>query len=306
MADRNAVAQDALIGASLRLPGRWLWPSRITWLTLVILTLIVFGASLPVYRTQLQTVCRAASCQPWQTLPTAAQAIHQLGFSLHDWTLIQVVVTGLLEMAWLAVGVVIFWYKSDERVALVMALYLATFTVNLNNNLDALAANSPGWRLPVSFVNYIAGVLPLLAFYLFPALSRWAVCAAMDTLADAGILRTVRPSQFLPRLSVCREHPSRRAASCALGCAGMSVVGAQIHRYRYRSTPTQRRQTKWVVFGVSIALLGAVGVSLALPDVMTGPRTALDLLGGVASCSLLLTYPLLDRHCALALPSVGH
>jgi hypothetical protein len=39
-------------------------------------------------------------------------------------------------------------------------------------------------------------------------------------------------------------------------------VVAQVYRYRYVSTEQQRRQTKWVVYGVSIAAVGDVGVRL--------------------------------------------
>jgi len=35
-----------------------------------------------------------------------------------------------------------------------------------------------------------------------------------------------------------------------------SLVFAQVYRYRHVSTPVERQQTKWIVFGVAIALLG--------------------------------------------------
>lgn len=35
-----------------------------------------------------------------------------------------------------------------------------------------------------------------------------------------------------------------------------SIVFAQVYRYRRVSTPVERQQTKWVVFGVAVALIG--------------------------------------------------
>ncbi|HEU4783108.1 MAG TPA: hypothetical protein VFS83_07210, partial [Ktedonobacterales bacterium] len=41
-----------------------------------------------------------------------------------------------------------------------------------------------------------------------------------------------------------------------------AIIGAQIYRYRKVSTPTERQQTKWVVFGIVIVM---IGISLPYP-----------------------------------------
>lgn len=288
MAKQDVFVQEVSTSPPLRLSGRWLWIARTVWLTLVTVTLVVFVASLPVYWMQLQTICRATSCPPWQTLPTGAQAIEHLGFSLQGWTVIQVSVTAVLELVWLAVGVVIFWHKSKERIALVTSLYLAVFVVNLNNNLDALAARAPIWQMPVHIVTYAGGVSPLLFFFLFPdghfvpRWTRWPIVAFGSVYA----LSIFFPgSAYDVNTQLGGLFPVLLAG---LGCCG---VGVQIYRYRRHSTPTQRQQTKWVVFGVSIAILGLIGINLALPDVITGPRSVLDLLGGIVVILLFLLIP---------------
>jgi hypothetical protein len=50
---------------------------------------------------------------------------------------------------------------------------------------------------------------------------------------------------------------------------GMTVLGAiyaQIHRYRHVSTPTERQQTKWVLFGflLWLVLMGILGVPYSI------------------------------------------
>ena len=42
----------------------------------------------------------------------------------------------------------------------------------------------------------------------------------------------------------------------------LAIIGAQIYRYRKVSTPTERQQTKWVVFGIVVVM---VGISLPFP-----------------------------------------
>jgi len=44
-------------------------------------------------------------------------------------------------------------------------------------------------------------------------------------------------------------------------CIGM---GSQVYRYRRVSSPLQRQQTKWVVFGIVSAVLGAIGFAIPL------------------------------------------
>ena len=43
-----------------------------------------------------------------------------------------------------------------------------------------------------------------------------------------------------------------------------TIVYSQVHRYRHASSPVQRQQIKWVVFGISAALAGFLGTTLAL------------------------------------------
>ncbi len=52
-----------------RLSGRWIVLARGAWITLVILTLVIFFASLPVYVAQLQTPCDGAACEYQQLTP---------------------------------------------------------------------------------------------------------------------------------------------------------------------------------------------------------------------------------------------
>jgi hypothetical protein len=46
----------------------------------------------------------------------------------------------LFELVSFAVGAVVFWRKSDERIALLVALFLVMFLRDFNNNLEALVA----------------------------------------------------------------------------------------------------------------------------------------------------------------------
>jgi hypothetical protein len=53
-----------------------------------------------------------------------------------------------------------------------------------------------------------------------------------------------------------------------------SLVVAQIYRYRRVSTPEQRQQTKWVVFGFTVALVGFMTILLLAAFVPTLRNTS--------------------------------
>ncbi len=57
----TAVTQSGEPHGSARLHGRWRVLARVGWVALVVLTLAIYFASLPVYLTQLQTICLGTS-----------------------------------------------------------------------------------------------------------------------------------------------------------------------------------------------------------------------------------------------------
>jgi hypothetical protein len=72
-----------------------------------------------------------------------------------------------------------------------------------------------------------------------------------------------------------------------------SLLAVQTYRYRRVSTPAQRQQTKWVVFSLSLALMGFIGV-LWLQGVFSLFSSSLivELLVGLVYYSLYLFIPL--------------
>src|SRR6266699_5778330 len=72
-------------GLDTRLHGRWLVLTRGVWLALVILTLAIFFANLPVYVAQLQTPCAPTACQYQQLTHAQAETLKGIGLSLGDY-----------------------------------------------------------------------------------------------------------------------------------------------------------------------------------------------------------------------------
>ena len=72
----------------------------------------------------------------------------------------------------------------------------------------------------------------------------------------------------------------------------VSLVWSQIYSYRRFSSPAQRRQTKWVVFGTTLAVVGTLPFQLPVDISLVGGDTPLALLLRTGFALSLLLVPL--------------
>jgi hypothetical protein len=160
---------------------------------------------------------------------------------------------------------VIFWRKSEDRMALFAAFTLAVFGgAALTSDVpQALAAAHPSLLFPVRLLDYLGQVAFGVFFYVFPNgrfVPRWT-----RWLAIAVALLFV-PYIFFPAEEI---WPIVRLPF--LGFL-ISLVAAQVYRYRRVSSPAERQQTKWVVFGVAVALIGSAAL-ITLLNLVLSPRS---------------------------------
>ena len=131
-----------------RLHGRWLSLARVGWVALVVLTLAIFLASLPVYIAQLQTTCAGTACAYQQLTLEQAGMLKGIGLSPGVYTAYTVAFTLALVVVCLVVSTLIVWRRSDDRMALLVALMLVTFGPIIATN-TVPASPSPG-RCPTN------------------------------------------------------------------------------------------------------------------------------------------------------------
>ncbi len=165
-------------------PRRWLIIARVGWGVLTVFTLIVVVASLPVYVAHLQKLCAgtATACAFSQQLsPAQARMLTGMGLSLGDYAAFTVALTLATVMVCLAVSTLITWRRSHDRMALLVALMLVTLGPIITTN--SVSANSSPWQVPTECLNFLALVLLVLVFLLFPSgqfvpsFTRWTLVA---------------------------------------------------------------------------------------------------------------------------------
>ena len=238
--------------ATTRLSGRWLLLARVAW---VVVTLLILGlniGAIPQYHAVLQTVCAApVKCFSDQLTVTDVQGLHALGISLAVYATFSIALNGLLNLINIILGALLFWHRSNEPVALLCAFMLVTFFGISSALHEGLAPLSLGWYAVVEFLDFLGQMSLGFFFYLFPTgrfVPRWTRWAALlYAVYYVWTIITFHPGTFTSLLE----------ALLFFGLI-LTLVVAQIYRYRRISTPAQRQQTKWVMFAIVIAILGFI------------------------------------------------
>jgi signal transduction histidine kinase len=231
-----------------RLHGSRLVIVRVTWVIVIVLTLGRFIAAVPVHY------------HHWSTPDENVLAgLLSLGISVHFYATYRIALAIVFVLVYCAVAAVIVWHKSDDWQAVFVSLLLVTFGVNVSFLFTNLGADVPlaGWlALCLEFLGWI---FISLFFFLFPNgrfVPHWTWLLALC------IITLQVPWTFFPASPLSPDTwPPELQALVFLLVWGSGVV-AQVYRYRRVSGPIERQQTKWVVFGATVAVVGGVGLSL--------------------------------------------
>ena len=237
-----------------RLHGRWLLLARVGWVTLVVLTLTIFFASLPVYIAQLRTPCAGTACAYEQLTLEQAEMLKGFGLSASDYAAYTVALTLALVVVCLVVSTLIVWRRSDDRMALFVAFMLVTLGPIIATN--TVPTGSSPWQVPNECLSFLALALFVLVSLLFPS-GRFVPSFTRWTLVVFLVGQV--PSIFFPHtLFTLNTHASSLGYFMLVG-EGAILVIVQLYRYRRVSSPLERQQTKWVVFGLAVPIVVFVG-----------------------------------------------
>ncbi len=240
--------------ATTRLSGSRLILARVLWVAVVTLIVALFSIILPAYYALLQTVCTGATCAPTQPTPDSAQGIQKLGLSLGAYATFTLALTIALAFLCIAISAVIFWRKSDDWMALLVALggvALGTLYVTFT-----LLGSHSAWQMLAIVLNVLGNGVFFLVCSLFPngrfvpRWTRWLLPCWVVAGLTFLFFRDVSFMYLVYNL-------------VWLGEAVLLVI-AQFYRYRYASSPLQRQQTKWVIYGGSVAGIIVVGLTMPL------------------------------------------
>ncbi len=288
---------DTTHGRNAGLFGFRIVAARMIWLALVIPALGLFVVSLPAYDALVQRPCaEATTCNLTGALNTQGLAqLSAIGIPTASYAAFLTVFFAIIVAIWSGIGFLIFWRRPNDWFALFTALFLVLFNTTYPGfPISALAIAHPALNLIISLLGAL-GVWSIIAFMvLFPngrLVPRWmGLILVVGTL---GALTTAFPN--LPGVIDMYAGPAWLSALFNLPQYA-AIIFAQIYRYRKVSTPVERQQTKWVVFGIVNAMAGIsilpVILGVVLPGFNQTNVPAAVFLGLVAYPLVLLALPI--------------
>jgi hypothetical protein len=248
------------------------------------LTVGLFLASIPAHYEAI-----VSFTDPDLEPPTVRASLEANGVSVRFYAVCLLSISIVSTVVWVAVAAVIFWRRADNWIALFASLSLVTFgTLSLPPSLPALVDEYSAVWVP-SHLLALTGTVTLYVFYLlFPNgrfVPRWTRWAAV-LFAGHEVFYWLFPKSIfnIARSFAILDFVVLTAFACI-------AIGSQMYRYRYVSSPVERQQTKWVVFGLVSAGLGAIVFELSIsgsPLGLFGPQLALALEAGLFGSLLLI------------------
>jgi len=272
---------------SAELRGRRLLLARVGWVAVVLLVVGLFGAAVPARYDQIVALSNLPEGIDSTTLRTN---LAEAGLSLRFYAAYHLAMEICFAVVCLTLAAVIFRRRSDELMALFVALLLVLLGTTFWGT-TALSQYHPAGSWLSESLGAVGKISLFLFFYLFPDgrfVPRWTRYLAVALIAGV-ISGIVFPGTFL----AVSNWPIPLFLLFMLGWL-LTGVFAQIHRYRRVSGPVQRQQTKWVFFGFTVALMGFLGVILfgEVLFPLAEPGTRGELVGMTVMTLSMLLIPL--------------
>jgi hypothetical protein len=249
------------------------------WIGIVVPVYALFIAHVPAFFISLHLL-HAPNVQTFtgQLIPGDVHTLQAWGLSLDFYATCMVVVSLFFQFSYAMVGVLIFWRKPDDRIALFTSFALMMLPFGFANL--TLHTLPPDWSWVIPALMALGNASLLLCAFVFPDgqfVPRWTFWLAIFMLGYWAVV-AVFPSWGIDQ------------SVLSLALFFSFVVGAilvQLYRYHYVSGQLQRQQTKWALFGVSIAVVGNIGPRLLYYFVLL-PRSGGSPLAFAVNDSLIM------------------
>jgi hypothetical protein len=275
----NANQDDA---PSTQLGGCWLLAARVGWVAVaaLILGLVTAGFAVGLDRPEL-------------IHPQSAQdALAQAGVPGQ----VTVVAGLIVPMAvFAATGLVIFWRRSDDWAAMLVALTLVTGAGYSMRAISALERAVPALQLPARFVWLLTTLLYLILLFVFPDrrfVPRWTRLLSAAAVLVVGLLSADLVRIFVELPDVPPGVSEARFGLAVMVWSGFWGTGiyAQAYRYRHVSGPVQRQQTKWIALSLGL-VFSVLTLGFILPSLFIDTANAWFAWAALATMPVVLLFP---------------
>lgn len=272
-----------------RLSARGRQLARVTWYVVAVLAFALLIASIPQYILLVGVVTEQEhSAGVLFGSPLLFSPSPQFEFWID-------VVYNLLSfgasLLCLGLAALIFRRKSDERMAFVVSLTLLLFGVLMTGPSEMLVGQTIAGESIALFAQMLLWAFVLFVFYIFPDgrfVPHWTRWVSILLIPWALALALYQPFN----LDAGRMFPFLILYTIP----SLMPLIAQFYRYRHVSTPIQRQQTKWVIFGFSAWIVTGTALTLVMIFVasqfVAGPNASVSLVSSLFAFAGRLVWPL--------------
>ncbi|MDE3230586.1 MAG: hypothetical protein KGO05_11970 [Chloroflexota bacterium] len=240
--------------------------ARIICVIICALVAILDLVSIPLAYQYLLTPCSPCAPNSIQMTMAQAQQFQAVGWGPQTFAISVLTFTIITQSVYIGLGLLLLLRRADDGMALFTALTLtafggAAFTGTMHA-LDSVSA-------PLALITYSLNVIGQSAFitflYIFPTgrfVPRWTIIPDI-----VWTLSWLDPFLNIPALHQLAELLDDGPFFILML---LTLIIAQVYRYGWVSTPSQRQQTKWVVFGLG-AGLGGFASTLVVGNMALAP-----------------------------------
>ena len=251
---QNVLVSQATYASNTQLRGALLALARVWWAATMLVTLGTYAAMLPSRFISLRSL-----------VAVGRDAVTRLGITAEFYAWYHISFEVAFAVACAAIGLIIFWRRSDDWMAMFISLTLVMFGARIGGfPIDAPRVVLEEWRWLLDGLLAMGMAFSLIAFYLFPDgrfVPRWTVILAVVWCLWAASWIIFPASPF----NLLRWNESIDTIGLVYFAQavwyGTGAV-AQLRRYNYVSTPVQRQQTRWVVFGLVFVVVAYITLNL--------------------------------------------
>jgi class 3 adenylate cyclase len=220
------------VGSVAALAGWRLWAARFAYAGVLVLAVVTFLHAVPHW---VNAALVKAPPSGSRELPSATL------------TRIDIVAALAVPVASAAVAAVILRYRSRDWFGLFASLEAILFGLAIAGPWSSVPLSDP-WSLPTRLAIKLALIAILMVLYTFPNgrfvpyWSRWVLVLFACWTAASTVFTAVDPVV------------ARGVWQLALVAFILSGLAAQAFRLRRVSSPTERRQTKWIFYGLALII----------------------------------------------------
>ncbi len=227
------------------------------WIAVVVIDLMVFVPGALLYDHDLHLPCPtlttpAASCTAGQLGPAALRQLAHVDLSVDSYAALTLALMLVVSAVFFATGALIAWRKWRDTMGLLASLILIT----LGANGSAAVFQGTESQLLPSLAPHIAAVLNVLGGAVFlvqwPALGIFLLTFPTGHFAPGRTWPLV--GLWITNFLAFALNPPPAITSLSVVITFGSVLLVQVYRYRRIYSPLERRQTKWLVYLLAVAV----------------------------------------------------